>query len=91
MKARASLLTLSACDDGAVMVTVAEVRLMDPVVMLMVRISRLERLMVTPVRRLSSACTRTISWVRLMMLIWITVRDAVREVCNMMDKSRMNI
>ena len=66
-----------------VTVTEAEVRLMDPVVMLMVRISRLERLMVTPVRRLSSAWTLTTSWVRLMMLVWITVRDAVREVCNM--------
>ena len=73
------------------MVTVAEVRLMDPVVMLMVRISRLERLMVTPVMRLSSACTRTTSWVRLMMMIWITIRDAVREVYNITDKSRMNI
>ena len=84
---------MSACDEGVVTVTVAEVRLMDPVVMLMVRISRLERLMVTPVRRLSSAWTLTTSWVRLMMLVWITVRDAVREVCNMniCSKSRMNI
>ena len=64
-------------------VTEAEVRLMDPVLMLMVRISRLERLMVTPVRRLSSAWTLTTSWVRLMILVRITVRDAVREVCNM--------
>ena len=74
---------MSACDEGAVTVTEAEVRLMDPVLMLMVRISRLERLMVTPVRRLSSAWTLTTSWVRLMILVRITVRDAVREVCNM--------
>ena len=61
-------------------VTEAVVELMEPVVRLMVRISRLERLMVTPVRRVSSACTLTISWDRLMMLVWITVRDEVREV-----------
>ena len=75
--------TFSVCVAGAVTVTEAEVKLMDPVVTLMVRISRLERLMVTPVRRLSSAWTLTTSWVRLMMLVWITVREAVREVCNM--------
>ena len=55
---------------------------MDPVVTLMVRISRLERLMVTPVRRVSSACALTISWERLMMLVWITVREEVRDVWN---------
>ena len=75
--------TFSVCVAGAVTVTEAEVKLMDPVVTLMVRISRLERLMVTPVRRVSSACALTISWDRLMMLVWITVREAVREVCNM--------
>ena len=63
-------------------VTEAEVKLMDPVVTLMVRISRLERLMVTPVRRVSSACALTISWDRLMMLVWITVREEVRDVWN---------
>ena len=63
-------------------VTEAEVKLMDPVVTLMVRISRLERLMVTPVRRVSSASALTISWDRLMMLVWITVREEVRDVWN---------
>lgn len=63
-------------------VTEAEVELIEPVVMLMVRISRLERLMLTPVRRVSSACALTISWDRLMMLLWITVRDEVRDVWN---------
>lgn len=63
-------------------VTEAEVKLMDPVVTLMVRISRLERLMVTPVRRVSWACALTISWDRLMMLVWITVREEVRDVWN---------
>ena len=72
--------TFSVCVAGAVTVTEAEVKLMDPVVTLMVRISRLERLMVTPVRRVSSACALTISWERLMMLVWITVREEVRDV-----------
>ena len=74
--------TFSVCVAGAVTVTEAEVKLMDPVVTLMVRISRLERLMVTPVRRVSSACALTISWERLMMLVWITVREEVRDVWN---------
>ena len=74
--------TFSVCVAGAVTVTEAEVKLMDPVVTLMVRISRLERLMVTPVRRVSSACALTISWDRLMMLVWITVREEVRDVWN---------
>ena len=72
--------TFSVCVAGAVTVTEAEVKLMDPVVTLMVRISRLERLMVTPVRRVSSACALTISWERLIMLVWITVREEVRDV-----------
>ena len=42
---------------------------MVPVLELMVRISRLERLRLTPVRRLSSAWTRTISWDSVMMLV----------------------
>ena len=74
--------TFSVCVAGAVTVTEALVKLMDPVVTLMVRISRLERLMVTPVRRVSSACALTISWDRLMMLVWITVREEVRDVWN---------
>ena len=74
--------TFSVCVVGVVTVTVAEVELMEPVVMLMVRISRLERLRLTPVRRVSSAWALTISWDRLMMLVWITVRDEVRDVCN---------
>ena len=74
--------TFSVCVAGAVTVTEAEVKLMDPVVTLMVRISRLESLMVPPVRRVSSACALTISWDRLMMLVWITVREEVRDVWN---------
>ena len=54
-------------------------RLMVPVLELMVRISRLERLRLTPVRRLSSAWTRTISWDSVMMLVGMAVTEVVRD------------